>query len=144
MFRQQGKPCAHILETLFGPAGEVPYLADKHQNTLRVKGVLMRTMENKEFIPTPHSWDGLILHVPQEVRDAMECALITDEDLKECIFTAQETGEGFINQEGNHLAVLIRRVITYWVEYRAAEDGSFDIVSAYSHRMRFGGGEEEK
>ena len=88
VFREQGKPCSHLLELLFGPAGEVPYLSQKRQNTLRVKGELMRTMQNTSFDPPVHPWDGIVLHIPDSVRREMEEHLICDDDVKECIFAA--------------------------------------------------------
>ena len=78
---------------LFGPAGEVPHLSEKHRNALRVKGELMREMEHTEFTPTPRPWDGLVLRVPDDVRACMEESLITDDDVRECIHAALESGD---------------------------------------------------
>ena len=144
VFREQGKPCSHLLELLFGPAGEVPYLSQKRQNTLRVKGELMRTMQNTSFDPPVHPWDGIVLHIPDSVRREMEEHLICDDDVKECIFAALESGEGFQQEDGTRLSVLVRPVITYWVEYRPAASGGFEVGSVYSHRMRLGEEEDDR
>ncbi len=139
-FLSEGKQCAHVLEALFGPAGTVPHLAQKRRNTLKVKGELMRAMQNETFIPPAKPWDGVELHIPDGVRAEMEEHLVTDDDVKECIFAAEESGECFIREDGGKLATLIRDVITYWVEYRAASKQAYEVESVYSHRMRFGEG----
>jgi len=32
---------------------------------------------------------------------------------------------------------LIKPVLTYWVRYRAAGSGAYEVLGAYCHRMRF-------
>ena len=74
----------------------------------------------------------------------MEDQLISDEDVKECIFTAQESGGGFVQEDGTRLGMLVREVLTYWVEYRPADgENTFDVHTAYVHRMRLGEEEED-
>ncbi len=144
VFLEQGKDCRHILELLFGPAGPVPHLSEKHRNALRVKGALMQAMLNETYTPPAHPWDGLVLDIPPEVRCEMEEHLITDDDVKECIFSAEQTGDGFLQEDGTHLAALVRRVITYWVAYRPGEGGGpIRVESVYSHRMRLGEEEDD-
>ena len=144
VFLSQGKPCFHVLEALFGPAGEVPHLAQKRKNALNVKGALMQAMEHTEFVPPAYPWDGVVLNISPEVRREMEDQLISDEDVKECIFTAQESGGGFVQEDGTRLGMLVREVLTYWVEYRPADgENTFDVHTAYVHRMRLGEEEED-
>ncbi len=138
VFLQQGKACAHILESLFGPGGELPTLEQKRQNSLWVKGNLMQAMEHTAFTPTAQPWDNLLLDVPDAVRTEMEQALITDFDVKQCIYCAEENNDYFLSENGLRLSSLIRKVLTYWVEYTPGEEGRYTVHAAYCHRMRFG------
>ena len=103
----------------------------------------MQAMEHTEFVPPAYPWDGVVLNISPEVRREMEDQLISDEDVKECIFTAQESGGGFVQEDGTRLGMLVREVLTYWVEYRPADgENTFDVHTAYVHRMRLGEEEE--
>ena len=141
VFRERGKSCRHILEGIFGCCDRTYYLHEKRANRLQVKGEMMQDMLQQEFIPTSHPWDSLSISVGDEVRQAMEAHLISDDEVKECIWTAKQQGEGFTDGTGIYLASLQKRVMTYWVEYREV-DCRYEILSAYCHRMRFGEGEQ--
>jgi hypothetical protein len=68
----------------------------------------------------------------------MDHYLITADDVRETIFTAERTGDKFIDdKDGTCLACLVKPVLTYWVHYRMLDPRPFEIFSAYYHRMRF-------
>jgi hypothetical protein len=136
VFRERDKACLHILELLFGPCDRDWSIQEKRDNQLLVKGRLMREMLDREFCPPARPWDGLELRIAPEVRWDMEEQLISDEDVKECIFASLQSGGRFTDEAGAFLCCLRRKVMTYWVEYRETE-GACEIVSAYCHRMQF-------
>lgn len=140
VFLEQGKPCRHILEAVFGPCDQTYWLHQKRENYLLVKGTLMNEMEGTAFTPEKRPWDGLVLSVDETVRREMEEQLISDEDVKECIWSSIQNEDRFVDGEGRYLASFRRRVMTYWVEY--TQDGAVCTVrSAYCHRMEFDSGE---
>ncbi len=68
--------------------------------------------------------------------EELDRKLITARDLKEAIWLAETSGEKFYDQDaGTCIANLVRNVVTYWVEYSAAQ-GSFAVHNAYCHRMQ--------
>ena len=137
VFRGRGKRTVHILDALFGSSGDgIPTLEEKRRNTLRVKGMLMDQLEHKTFAAECLPWDALELDFAPAARENMEDKLITDRDVAEAIYDAEENGDYFTDDSGLHTACLVRDVLTYWVDYRVTAPGAYRVESAYCHRMR--------
>ena len=137
VFRSRGKPAVHVLDAVFGSSGEgIPTLEEKRRNTLRVKGALTKLLDHKTFVPETAPWDALALDFAPDARANMEDKLITDRDVAEAIFRAEADGDYFTDESGLRTACLVRDVLTYWVDYRAADGNAFRVESAYCHRMR--------
>ncbi|MBR6951360.1 MAG: NAD(P)-binding protein [Oscillospiraceae bacterium] len=138
VFRSQGKECRHILEALLGmDAGPAPHLDEKEQNRMKVKVHLLEKYGKERWVPETQPWDGMKLTVGEDVRAAMEQKMISDADVRECLWNAEKDGDGFYNaEEDSFLACLVRSALTYWVRYRKQGDG-FEILEAYCHRMHF-------
>ena len=140
VFASHGKECAHVLDVFFGlPAGaSVPTLDEKRQNSLQVKRDLMKQMRNEDFRPQTHEWDELDLVIGDELRISLDKQLVAVSDLKEAIWEAEACGEMFVDEAtGTRLASLVKPVITNWVEYQETAPGTYEVLSAYYHRMRF-------
>ena len=135
VFLEKGKPCRHILEFLFGAEDRQYHLQEKKENRLTVKETFQEAYEGKKDKRMTNEWDGLVIRVPGEVRLEMEKQLISDEELKECIWRSEKDGDRFSNEDGTYLASMTKRIVTYWVEYRKGGD-EFEILSAYCHRMK--------
>jgi len=81
----------------------------------------------------PYEDIQLILNDP--IRKLMEDRMILEEDIRQVLYHAKESGRAMINQEtGHYLAHFKPSCVTYWVEYLPKEDG-FEIFNVYSHRM---------
>ena len=139
VFKEQGKECRHILELAFGACDKTYTIAEKRVNRLNVKKELMLDMEGTEFKTESRPFDDVEVIIPDDVLKAMEDSLISEDDVKECIYAARRDNTGFVDQDGVHLACLKKRVLTYWVEYNEDEKGVCSVKSAYCHRMTFGG-----
>ena len=138
VFLSQGKDCRHILEGLLGfDAGQTPHLDEKARNRMKVKVHLLEKYGKEPYVPEKQPWDDLQLSVGDEVRSAMEQKVISDADVRECIWNAEKDGEGFYNAaEDSYLVCLVRSALTYWVRYRKNGHG-FEVLEAYCHRMHF-------
>ena len=137
VFRSRGKRAAHILDAVFGGGGdELPTLEQKRQNTLKVKGALMEELEHKAFAAEALPWDALALEISADARANMEDKLITDRDVAEAVYRAEQNCDYFVDENGVRTACLVRDVLTYWVDYRAAAEGAYFVENAYCHRMR--------
>ena len=138
VFRSQGKDCRHILEGLLDfDAGPTPHLDEKERNLMKVKVHLLEKYGRESFVPEKKPWDDVQLSVGDDVRAGMEAKMISDADVRECIWNAEKDGEGFYNaEEDSFLVCLVRSALTYWVRYRKT-GGGFEVLDAYCHRMHF-------
>jgi Fe-S oxidoreductase len=144
VFVSRDKECAHILDVFFGldAGAPVPTLEQKRENSLRVKKELMKQIRNAEFQPERHEWETLTLVISDDLRKDLDKKLISAADLKEAIWLAEAAGDSFYDEaDGTRLCSMKKPVITYWVEYREAGPSTYEIFSAYYHRMRFREGE---
>jgi hypothetical protein len=140
VFASRGKECAHILDLVFGlnAGSRVPTLQEKRDNSLTVKKELMKSIQGVDFMRETHEWDPLVLKISDELRKTMEKKLISDSDLKEAIWLAEKTGDKFYDEnDGMCMCSMVKPVITYWVQYRETAPKTYEIFSAYYHRMRF-------
>jgi len=144
VFASQGKQCAHILDLVFGldVDAQVPTIQQKRDNSLMVKRELMKQIQGLDFSPAPHEWDGLTLLIDPKVQRELDDKLISEADLKEVIWLAETSGEKFCDEhDGVFIASLAKPVITYWVQYRETGPQTYEVQSAYYHRMRLEQGE---
>ncbi len=144
VFALQMKRCAHVLDMVFGltPDSRVPSLAEKRENSLRVKKELMKQIQDVDFEPECHEWDMLTLVISDELQKEMDEKLISADDLKEAIWRAEASGEKFYDEsDGTCLCSMVRPVITYWVQYRETGPKTYEVSTAYYHRMHFERGE---
>jgi len=140
----QGKQCSHILDMAYGlpPNARLPGLQEKRENGLRVKRELMKRLQDTEFRPERAPWDRLALTIRDKVQKTLDDRLILSADLKEAIWLAESSENKFIEDKGGtSVASIVKSAITYWVEYRELALGTYEILSAYSHRMRIERGE---
>ena len=140
VFASRGKECAHILDLVFGLQTErrTPSLQEKRENSLNVKKKMMKKARGVEFEPETHDWDRLTLAINDAMLKSMEKKLISEADLKEAIWLAENSGDWFYDEsDGVRSCSMVKSVITYWVQYKETAPKTYEIFSAYSHRMRF-------
>lgn len=142
VFAARGKECAHILDMVFDLEApqRLPSIEEKRANSLKVKNELMKENQRMEFRPQTHAWDALHLIIGEELLERMNANLISAADVKEAIWLAESTGDKFYDAEdGMCLCSMTRQVLTYWVQYRPVAPDTYEVFSAYYHRMRFHG-----
>lgn len=141
VFSSRDKSCAHILDVAFGldPDCKIPCIQDKRSNSLNVKAALMREILSENFQPTVSEWDVLNLVIGDELQKEMDRKLISASDVREAIWLAESSGDKFYEEtDGMSLCSMVKSVLTYWVKYRETGPNTYEIFSAYCHRMRFG------
>ena len=97
-------------------------------------------MKNRDFDfePQTHEWDELNLIIKDETLKNMDQKLISAADLKEAIWLAEKSGDKFYDEsDGMCMCSMVKPVITYWVQYIETAPKTYEIFSAYYHRMRF-------
>jgi Fe-S oxidoreductase len=139
VFRQKGKECAHILDMIHGidPEKCAPTLKSQKQNSLEVKKRLMKELTGRDFNPEKHEWDSISISISPELQDELDKKLIIEDDLKEAIWLANQTGERFVSDDGLYQCSMVKAFLTYWVQYKELAEGGYEILSAYIHRMKF-------
>ncbi|MDR3278155.1 MAG: NAD(P)-binding protein [Oscillospiraceae bacterium] len=137
VFASRGKSCAHVLDIAFGltPAGKSPSIRERRQNSIRVK----REMTGGGFMLEKQAWEDLELVMDGELAERIDRKLISSDDLREAIYRAEASGRKFVDGDGVRQCSLVKPVLTYWVRYKPADEGKFEIFDAYYHRMRFDG-----
>ena len=136
VFAQREKPCVHVLDMVFDlePCGNIT-LEEKRVNSLKVKKTILKKW-GQDFTPQHRPWDDVNIQIPGPVQEAMEKKLITDSDVRETIWSAEQSGEGFTDEDGNVACWMVKPALTYWVQYQ--KDGDLYRVSdVYCHRMHF-------
>ncbi len=144
VFASRGKECAHVLDLAFGLPSRVrlPSLQEKRENSLSVKGKLMKQIRGVDFEPASQPWDRLTLSIGDELQRALDDKLIAASDLKEAIWRAERSCDKFADEsDGMSIASMVKPVITYWVQYQETAAHTYRVVGAYCHRMRFERGE---
>ena len=138
VFKAQGKDTKHILEAVFGfDAGNTPHLEEKKRNGIMAKVRLLDKYKNFKFVPSDKPWDDVKINISDDVRLKMEDKMITDGNVRETIWSCEESGEGFYSPDTEtYLGCLVKPVLTYWVEYKKNGD-AFDVSNVYCHRMHF-------
>jgi Fe-S oxidoreductase len=136
-FDLAGRENVHILDLVFGePTGMAGGLGARRAGAVRAKDALMRLYEGTHFVPEAKPWDQITLTIPQTLLGEMDGRLLTEDDLKEAIYTAGKSGDRFSNGD-LYQCSLAGSVITVWVQYRQGDHGNYDyaIIDAWSHRM---------
>ena len=138
VFASREKSCAHILDLVLGiDAAAVPTLQQKRDNSLMVKKELMKRIQGADFEPERHEWDEIKLVIGDGLQKQMEEKLISAADIREAVWLGEASGDKFCDENtGLQLSTMVKPVITYWVEYREIEPGTYEILDAYYHRMR--------
>ena len=140
IFTSRGKECVHILDMVFGldAGSRVPSLQEKRDNSLKVKKELMKQNIGVDFEPATHEWDELTLIINEDLQNSMDRKHISAADLKETIWQAENSGDRFFDEsDGMCMCSMVKPVITYWVQYKETAPKTYEIFSAYYHRMRF-------
>lgn len=139
VFRSRGKECAHVLDLAYGliPAQELPKIAVRRENSRAVKSAVSELLTGKSFVPERPEWYGVELVISPELLLEADAKLISADDIKEAVWSAEVSGDKFIADDGIVQCCLIRPVFTYWVRYKPLGGGRFEIYSAYNHRMTF-------
>ena len=77
------------------------------------------------------------LLISQELKDKLNKGLILETDLLTVIKNCEKNGNKFFDPETDILTGHEQiGNMTYWVEYRVKQENVFELINAYSHRMK--------
>ena len=139
VFLSHGKDCAHVLDiTLDLPRDRaIAKIDEKRENALMVKTKLLKDITGADFTPAANPWDSIELVMSDKLIEENDRKLISQSDIKETIWHAEGTGDKFVGPSGISRSCLQKPVITYWVTYKKTDGSAYEVLEAYSHRMKF-------
>lgn len=146
-FAHAGKEAVHILDLLFGD-GKSPQktatVSERRENRIRLKNNLLKAYRNVE--PEERKEPDRIISISGELKAKLDRERILEEDVISVLDFCERTGRRvYLPETGNYSGYREIGYTTYWVEYRPVlsaavacgpEDGCFEIVNAYAHRMK--------
>ena len=145
VFLRQGKPAAHILSAVFGGDNEaLPSLRRKRENARMLKVHVMREAEGICLKLAAKPWENGEYLFSEDAIANMEAKLISEDDIRETVWNAEQEKNYFEDASGLRTACLQRKVLTFWADYRVCGENRYEVVSAYCHRMHLDGEEAVK
>ncbi len=138
-FAARGKRSLHVLDLVFGEAGDKraerrgPVLTQRSEQRAALKERLLADVWRERPAAAARRRDALVL--APEVENLLEQRFIRPDEVHQVIAQAQASGRRFVEPDSGHLlAALTIGAVTYWVEY-ASQGDRFVVHNAYSHRM---------
>lgn len=138
-----GKPVLHILDLLFPDtarsAAEPPAgISARRVNRRRLKDEVL-ALHGLDRGPR-EAWEDVRIRVSDAVAAVLEERRILEDDVRQVLYRAMHGGRLLRHgADGRRIAAAELGEVTCWVEYRQEAD-VFEIVGAWSHRMRIAGG----
>ena len=141
VFASKGKRVLHVLDLLLltdenslesRTERKVPDLSQRRRNREEAK----RKMNLRFGISdSTAAKERIKLDIDEALLDKMNKELILKEDAQNVIESCEKSNCKLLNKKtGNYIGHMQSRYITYWVEYKVAED-RFQLINIYSHRM---------
>jgi len=137
IFTAAGKPSWHILDILFGLGSETrprPGVSERRNNRLELKQMLLNEFWKEEkTMEKPQ--ERLLVTV--ELKEKLNKAWMPEQDILSVIENCENSMSKLLDPEkGTFSGHGTVGNMTYWVEYRPLQNGLFELVNAYCHRMK--------
>ena len=147
-FVQSGKRAAYLLDILFprgsqDPAdGESVGYSDQRENRVSLVRFLKKDLWREEDM-MEEAHESVRLVISPEVEALLAERRIMSDTVRRVILEAERSGRKMRSPVGSITASLRPASVTYWVTYSPREDGAFDVLGGWSHRMAVVGAEGE-
>lgn len=139
IFTDAGKETVHILELLFGDGRtlrKLPTVSERRENRIRLKKRLLKEFWGEDVEESQKS-DIKVL-IPSELAQKLDQERLLTEEVAEVIAFCERTGRKvWLPEKDAYSGYRESGFMTCWVEYReGADPGVFELVNAYTHRMK--------
>lgn len=140
IFMDAGKEAVHILTILFGDAKAPQKLAtisERRENRIQLKRNLLKEYWNAEMTEEKKKYHRKVI-ISEELAKKLDRGRILEQDVIEVLDFCQRTGRKIYHPEkGSYSGYRESGHMTYWLEYKEiSEEGSYELVNAYAHRMK--------
>lgn len=137
IFANAGKQTWHILDILFGLENKnrkQPTVSERRDNRLLLKHQLLEECWKETNIMEKPEKE---LFISQELKEKLNKELILESDIFAVIEHCEQSGKKLFDPDAKtftgHMQI---GNMTYWVEYMVKENSAFELINAYSHRMK--------
>ncbi len=140
VFVDAGKEAIHILDLLFGD-GKGPQklatISERRENRIRLKRNLLKEYWNTVMTEDKKEYNGHV-SISSELSKKLHKNRILEEDIVAALEFCERTGRRVYHPEkGTYSGYREIGYTTYWVEYKeASEEGHYQMINAYAHRMK--------
>ena len=140
IFVDSGKEAVHILDILFRNAEtmrSLPTISQRRENRIRLKELLLKEFWG-ESLPLVLKKCEIKIMISDGLSQKLSRQRILEEDICKVIDFCERTGRKIYHPEASSFSGYCEiGFMTCWVEYRdRSETGAFEILNAYSHRMK--------
>jgi Fe-S oxidoreductase len=134
-FARAGKETMHILDVVFGLEQKPqPTVSERRENRLLLRAMLLREYCNDDF---KMEMKESKLKVPSGLKEKLDRSMTLESDILTLIETCEQSGNKLLDPEkGSFTGHLQIGNMTFWAEYRIMDDGCYELINCYSHRMR--------
>ena len=114
--------------------------SDQRENRSGLVRELLGTLW-KEECPVPEKHEAMKLVIHEDAGKILETRRILTDTFKLAIRNGENSGQKIERPDGAFVTCLKPASVTYWIVYRPLEDGAFEVLNAWSHRMTVPGTE---
>ncbi len=153
-FLRAGKETIHLLDVIFGGSvpdgvesgrgfgngiesgGILPTATERRENRMKLKKQLLKEFWECDMDDKKPVYDKSICFGP-DIKSKLNRERILEEDIINVVDFCEKTGRKIaVKEKGTFSGYRQVGRMTYWVEYRLADDGGIEVVNAYCHRMQ--------
>lgn len=146
LFARTGKRSVHLLDLLFPPSrgtgADLPPVSwsDQRENRAALVRNLRKSLWKEEDVMEEEE-ESLSLVTDEGTGKMLESRRILAGTVRQVIRHGEASGRKIARPDGAFIACLKPAAVTYWVVYRPLENGAFEVLNAWSHRMEVKGTE---
>jgi Fe-S oxidoreductase len=137
IFAAAGKKTMHILDVVFGIEKEdhkPPTVSARRENRMLLKQQMLTMFWKEEGTMGKPEKEFII---PQQLREKLNREMILETDIYAVIEKCEQSGKKVFDPDAETFSGHIRiGNMTYWVEYKITGNYGYELVNAYSHRMK--------
>ena len=147
LFARTGKRTVHLLDLFFPPPGgagaDLPPVSwsDQRENRAALVRDLRKSLWKEEETMEEKD-EALSLVMDEATGKMLESRRVLAGTVRQAIRHGEASGRKIAGPDGAFITCLKPAAVTYWVVYRPREDGAFEVLNGWSHRMEVKGTEE--
>ena len=127
----------HIFDIIFDLDNEnspLPTISERRENRIQLKAQLLKEFWKEEKTMGKPDFEVVI---SQELKEKLNKKYILETDVCAVIKNCEQSGSKLFDPEDETFTGYMQiGNATYWVEYRIKQKNQFELINAYSHRMK--------